>query len=306
MSARARLPMLTGWALSLALAAGARAQDRNLFQDLADLNVRLKTPHYGLAGSIDDVRLAEYGRCLEFVYGQYAEGFAELLEPSAARRRSTLADAPDSDDRFRVVILATEAQYNEFAAAYFGNRVEHTRGLFVPSAGLLVVRDDPDSAETYEVLFHEAFHQFVQRHVPLAPPWVNEGLATHYGTARPTPQGLALGRRRSDLITVVRRAAEARRLVPFEEVLLADAVEFYNKEEVPGLPCERVALNYAEAYTLVAYMLSDPGGQAHLQAYLRELAQARGADEVASITRRHFTPELLERLVEPWLAFVNR
>jgi hypothetical protein len=306
---------------------GTEAQTGDLRTDLADLNIRHRTEHYAIAGTVTDDRLVEYGRCLEYIYQEYATGFSGLLEQSnnqtgtagvgkQARRRSVRdrrtverSDRPESpppEQLFKVVILATDAQYAEFGQAYFGERAEHTRGMFVPAAELLLIRDEPASRQTYEVLFHEAFHQFAHRHVLFIPVWLNEGLATYYGTARPTKSGLAFDQPRVWYFGVVKDARAVGKLIPLDELMLSDASTFYDREPIAGLSHDRTTLSYAQSYTLVAYMLNDRHGPDHLRKYIRALAGAGSRAAARQVTQRHFEDKLLDAMVPPWLDYVNR
>ena len=62
-----RLRCLTGVAVLCAVAV-AWSQTRDLRGDLQNLNVRHRTGHYALAGTVSDARLAEYGKYLEYIY----------------------------------------------------------------------------------------------------------------------------------------------------------------------------------------------------------------------------------------------
>lgn len=295
-------------ALGVVVAAPAvvKSGPRNLGADLQSLNIRLNSEHYALAGTVSDARLNEFASALEFIHAEYATGFAELL---AGRKRapatSTDPKSPTTD-RFSVVILAKESEYKEFTRAYFDQHMEHTRGLFVPSVELLVVLDIGDASETYTTLFHEAFHQFLHRHVPYAPMWVNEGLATYYETARPTGGGLAFDRRRDEFFQAVKEAADAKRLVPFDVLLAADRREFYDPVTVPGVRFPRSVIYYAQSYTVCAFILNDDEGRMLLRRYLQALAEATSDRDAARITAETFPATLLEALVTPWLQYVNK
>jgi len=285
-------------AILLTAVTAATAQRRDLPQDVANLDIRRRTPHYAIAGTVSDDRLAEYGRALEYIYDEYAKGFGELLTDDH--------QSHDTDRRFRVVILAKQAEYQQFTRAYFAGGAEHTRGLFVPGADLLVIQHDPDAEETDEVLFHEAFHQFVDRYLPLAPVWVNEGLATYYGTARPTPHGLVFDRPRGDFFRVVSAAIDARQLIPFSDLMTEDAGAFYGRQKIEGLSFDRTTLAYAQSYTFVFYLLQNKPTRNHLCDYLRTIARDTSADEVRTATNRAFPPDHLGPLVDDWLATVHR
>ncbi len=299
-------------------AGASKGQVRDLREDVKELAIRHRTEHYELAGTVSDNRLVEYGRCLEYIYREYAQGFGELLSAAAqgtdqmpkTKPRSGLAEprpsTSESQERFKVVIFAEQAEYDEFGRSYFAGRAEHTRGLYVPVVKLLLIRDELTSQETYDILFHEAFHQFIDRYIHAAPVWINEGLATYYGTARVTPRGLVFDRPRSDYADVVASVASLGQLIPLGELMTATSESFYRREPVPRTELDRVTLSYAQSYTLVAYMLGDAGGREHLRRYLRDLAKARDPDAAKVVTQTVFPDSLLSALVTEWLHFVNQ
>lgn len=281
--------------------------DRDLGQDLQKLNVRHRTEHYELAGTVKDEQLIEYGRCLEYIHREFSAGFDQLLKkPNAVSREAPRASKEASPERFRVIVLASQAEYDELTQAYFGSQAEFTRGMFVPGAKLLVICDDGNRSEAYEVLFHEAFHQFARRHVPLIPIWLNEGLATYYGYGRPTAKGIVFDRPSSGHFRVVRDASSAKQLIPLEKLMGMSVAEFYDSREVEGISWSQKTLAYSQAYTLVAYMLSDRAGAGKLQEYLRRLAEAEKRDDVQRITEEVFPPALLKAMTPQWLAKVQR
>ena len=56
------------------------AQRGDLSEKLKELNVRLETDHYVLAGTVTDSRLEMYGRALEYIHREYKKGFSEVLK----------------------------------------------------------------------------------------------------------------------------------------------------------------------------------------------------------------------------------
>lgn len=315
--------LLVTVALMVPCVAFAQPSPRNLITDVKEFEARHRTEHYVLGGTVSAERYEEYGRALEFIYAEYASGFEELfaadksltskVDESTAKNRKERSTAAtrgrplDGDaGRFHVMILTNEAHYGEFVDAYFPGESEHTRGLFIPGINLLVICDDPDPARTYRVLFHEAFHQFLNRYIPCAPVWVNEGLATYFGMARVTPGGLVFDGPDDGYYGVVRDAMDARTLVPLNELMTLNACEFYDVALVPGQEFTRRRLHYAQSYTLVRFMLMDDAGREHLRVYLRKLAAAKGCRDVPRITREHFHADLIQRLIQPWIASVHR
>jgi hypothetical protein len=297
----------------LGAAAASLGQPGGLSDDLEQLIIRRVTDHYELAGTIDDTRIQEYGRCLEYIHDAYSTGFGELLSatPGQAegRQKKDLKPHLEGDEsaiRFKVVILKNDQEYQSFVSKYFTGWSEHTRGLYVHRERLLLIRDEWVSRDTYDVLFHEAFHQFLHRYVAHPPIWIDEGLATYFGTARATPSGLVFDRPRSDLARVVASTAAARKLIPWRELMTASRDRFYSREPIEGIDFDRTTLAYAQSYTLVAFMLSDPGGRDLLRRYVRDLARATSVAKANEITRSAFPGGMLDGLVTEWLHFVNK
>ncbi len=274
--------------------------------DVNNLNIRHRTQRYALAGTASDARLAEFGRCLEYIYREYADGFTELIAEPPPGQETGEEDGAGGDGRFKVVIFDKQAHYDEFGRAYFGVRAEHTRGLYVHAVGLLLISDVADVSETYGILFHEAFHQFAARYTPAAPTWLNEGLATYYGTARPTKSGLVFDRRASGLFQVVRDCASACQLIPLGELIGESRRSFYSDQRVQGTSHDHKTLAYAQSYTLIAYILSDAAGREHLREYIRDLAKVKTEAKARRVTRQSFPPSLLDAMVPQWLTMVNR
>jgi len=290
--------------MSAMILTAANAQDRDLFADLKDLNVRHTTPHYALAGTVTDARLREYGQALELAYREYAAGFGELLQPRG--KQDARGKNEETPDRFRVVVLAKAEEYKEFTRAYFDSGAEYSTGLFVSAAKLLIIQDTDDRQDTYGTLFHEAFHQFAKRYVPKIPIWLNEGLATYYGTARPQRGKLIFKNRQSPYFSLIRDAANQKQLIPLRELLESTQPEFYDSMPVEGLLVTRKSLCYGESFTLVSYMVNDREGRRFLRKYIRALTEAKTSEDARKVTREMFTDELLAAMIGPWLAHVGR
>jgi len=195
------------------------AQPGALAEKLKELNVRFQTEHYVIAGSVPDTRLQMYAQALEYIYREYDRGFGEVLrsgeedagQTSAAKKdkrskgesrrrassdkrrssRSPRGTAPqeprtmdqeDEQGRFPVIIFGRRDEYLDFGLAYLSGSAQSI-GQYVPSCKLLVILDQGNFEDTYEVLFHEAFHQFMHRYVKNPPVWLNEGMAVPGGGA---------------------------------------------------------------------------------------------------------------------------
>lgn len=313
------------------------AQRAELKEKLKQLNVRHTTDHYLLAGTLSDSQLQIYGQALEYIYRQYEKGFSEILKNEAGQDRKTSGakkarrgksrrgkrsssrrggrsvdedprtiNQDDAEHRFRVIVFNNRRQYYEFGRAFLGGS-EYTNGKYVPSCKLLLVLDQGNLEETREVLFHEAFHQFMRRYIKKAPVWINEGLATHYGHARPSETGLTFSRAPTAHWKLMRELFSKRQAIPLWNVVSASRHEFDNREPITIKGFEDITrgnIYYTEAYTLVHTLLNHPAGLASLRGYLRDLASDQQSN-TDSITRKYFGPDLCERLTPIWINHVN-
>lgn len=306
---------------------------------LEKLNVRLKTDHYELAGTVDDVRLKQYAVALEAIYAEYSRAMAGFFETThaprdgrdaraksdRARPRGSASESGNAgteaadrehaaaceDDpepkRFRVVILREPHEYSAFTREVMGiGSAEFSIGLFAPALDLLLILDQGNFDDTREVLFHEAFHQFLARYVPSAPVWLNEGLATHYGYARFERGQLSFRMPPAEKWQLVRKAISKKQHSDVCTVIGMGRTEFYDPAAVSLSGYRGVArthVNYAQAYTLVHMMATDREGLKRLQAYLRDLAQAKLT--AAASMDKHFPASFCEELTPAWIQYVN-
>lgn len=240
--------------------------------------------------------------------GQAAgRGGDEAAKPEGPPEAKTLAD-DDPEGRFSVIIFADEDEYYNFGRDFLGASTEHTGGMHIGALELLLILDRDDAEDTYEVLFHEAFHQFLGRHVRHAPVWLNEGLATFYGTGRPSRRGLVFNNPRKDMWDLCRRMLRENRAIPLGQIVQGGPREFHDKTPLDarlfGSRPQRRDLYYAEAYTFVTMLLHDRAGKKRLQDYVREIARG-DADDVELITGRFFDKRTCDRLSTAWARYVN-
>lgn len=311
-------------------------QQPKIMTKIEDLRIRHRTEHYALAGTIDQKKLEEYGRALEYIYKEYVRGFEKLLKeekkeqggkgtarPAAKktpvsksksgrkgeRESSTTEDDEEGDeDRFRVIFFRDSNEYQSFGKAYLGGSTEHSDGMFVPALKSLLITDHEKAQDTYSLLFHEAFHQFISRHIANPPMWLNEGLATYYGAAKPTARGLDWSKPPKDYWWLCRRAIQFNTQIPVAELTRASRAQFYDTRVVklPGTSDSliRRQLFYAEAYTLIHVLTRDNGGKMKLQNYIRDLARDDGTG-VKEITDKHFDQRACAQLEKAWIAYVK-
>jgi hypothetical protein len=293
------LPTLSTAAAAVALLATSAlaAPPPEIQARLKQMPFRVQTEHYVLLADVKAVRLDRYADALEKMYHEYETGFAQLLQQKKF----------SSSERFPVAFFAVKSDYDRFGDQYLGGQTESSIGMFLPRADMLIIHDQGSCSETCGVVFHEAFHQFMHRYIPNAPTWLDEGLATYYGYARLTDGGLSFSKPPRDRWELVRRAIAQRKFIPLWDLVSFSQADFYRLDPVQlagysGV--DRMGLCYAEAYTLIHLLLSDPGGRDRLQAYIADLAAANGKNYDA-VTRNYFGPDTCDYLTPHWIRHVN-
>jgi hypothetical protein len=344
MGCSVRFAFVLGCAL---LAVRAAPGQTNLGGKLKELNVRVRTEHYALAGTVNDKTLNDYGRLLETIHREYAATFAQITdepatsagdkrpavkapktatkgargkavepaEPNAPADNARDANAPaarpapaglDAEGRYPVLVFGTENDYQEFGREFLGGRTEHTGGMFIPSQGALLILDRGNPNSTSEVLFHEAFHQFMHRHIKNPPMWLNEGLADYYGTAR-VQQGRLVFVPDADSWKLVRKAIEKKLTISLAQLVQADHNQFYDPApvKISGFDdVRRSHLYYKESYTLIHCLLADQTARPRLRDYMRALAKDDGSN-TAKLTAEFFSPAVCDQITPFWFKHVQ-
>jgi TonB family protein len=99
------------------------------------------------------------------------------------------------EDRLRVYVFETKAQYDQFAAKNIP--FEWSAGFYAPAGVLAFHTQHPTVGFLRSVLFHETTHAYVDRHLTkrgtLLPRWLDEGFAEYIGNSDVKDGQLLLG-----------------------------------------------------------------------------------------------------------------
>jgi hypothetical protein len=283
-------------AFAWGVAAASAAPPAKLQARLKEMQFRVQTAHYVLLADVQAVQLKRYGEALEAMYKEYEAGFERLLE-----QRKTKSEL------FTVAFFAVKSDYDQFSKEQLGGGAESSIGMFVPNADLLLILDQGSFTETCGIVFHEAFHQFMHRYIKDPPTWLNEGLATFYGCARLTSEGVSFSKPPAERWELTRKLIAQRKFMPLAELVSFSQAEFYRQDKVQLAgysELTRQAVCYAEAYTLVHLLLSDDGGRERVQAYIAALAEEKDK-KYEAVTREFFGPDTCDYLTGPWIKHVN-
>lgn len=136
--------------------------------------IRVDTLNYSIASTADEAATQRGERALEALFATYA-GFFQDIAPLGVPQRLRVRLYGD-----RAEFLANNRS-RPWAEAYYAERVCH--------AYL-----DPTKPNPYHWLLHEAVHQLNREYAGIAKErWINEGLATYFGSSRFADDRLSLG-----------------------------------------------------------------------------------------------------------------
>ena len=163
--------------------------------------------------------------------------FREILQARVDPGRLVIIFAVKDEDGLRELLPG------------FWERKGGTRpaGIFVPGRDkhLVALRLDAETANPYQVLYHEYTHLLTNLNVRWVPLWLSEGLAEFYGSSEIDEKEVRWGLVSGSHVLLLRHAP----LLKLDELLAADASSpLYNE-------ATRVGVFYAQTAVLTHYLL---------------------------------------------------
>ena len=222
-----------------------------------------RTRNYEVKSDISQARADEYARELETIRSSY-ERFFQVSERGQAKRAT-------------VLIFDTEEGFQSYAELSTDDRVESLLGCYLRRYDQLLLYEDKDDAtraETRRVLYHEAFHQFLEPLIPDVPFWLSEGMAEYFGSTKiaegkVVERGAKLPARLRDLRKFV---SERGSPLPIPGLMRESPSEFYSGP---------VAVKYAQAWSIVHFLMHGASDElrARFARYLRALLAGKSPHE---------------------------
>lgn len=225
----------------------------------------------------------------------------------------------------RVIICKERADYLDFALKLTGSDKSDTGGFYSPSDRLLLVsssdrgkRWGPLWQTTREIMFHEAFHQFIDNWAN-PPSWLNEGLAEFFRPSEEDPQTkkLRLGvLQRESVGTGLTSYQEFQGALkptavfkpyPIPELLRMSQAKFYASDEKDKYTHEmRMAANYAEGWGLCYFLvMGHKGGRTIIMDYIKALRDGKSNDEAIAVAFKDFKTDAdWEKLEKEWRRYM--
>ncbi len=246
-------------------------------------------PHFTVMTDISGEKTALYGNRLEAAFRHFAETFKDHFAEDPRRPKP------------RVAIFNTREAYLTYGEMTLSGRQEWTLGYFHPLYNELLLFEDVDRDATLQVLYHEAFHQFLRLVVPRRVPyWYNEGMAEYMGSIRVEvaktgpPKVVERGRILEGRLKALKLGLPF--AMKFEDIMMQTPAQFYSGP---------VPIKYAQAWTMIHFFHEAAGGKhrARLDAYFRKIKDGGTAREAF---QAGFGDADLEGLQKDWLEHVRK
>lgn len=162
--------------------------------------------------------------------------------------------------------------YRNAADYYADGALERTRGHF-DGKKLMAIAGTQITAETWETIQHEGFHQFVDAVIGGdIPVWANEGLAEYFGESLFTGDGFVSGVVPPQRLKQIKARIKGGGMkTPGQLMLINQAT--WNEEMNPA--------NYDLAWSMVQFLAHGEGGkyQGALAGYIRDISRSRTPDQ---------------------------
>ncbi len=240
-----------------------------------------ETKNYKVSTSISKAYAQKIANQAELIYKAYKTVFPKI-------RRTE-----------RKFAIWVHANRNAYIAA--GN----PRGAgahYEPLVRKLVLFKYAKDSETFLVLNHEAFHQFLHDYLDVAPQWFNEGMADYFGAfelefargsrrrlvAKPNPWRIGL----------IQRAIRYNRCQPTEELMIMSHSEMYSSDSI--------SVNYAQAWGIIYFIYEGGRKQGYdklLGGYFRAL---RNGHDLEKAYKGSFGKLNMKKFDRQWKGFIAK
>ena len=205
-----------------------------------------KSRNYHVLSDIDKKMCMEAARLLEEALTSYRVNFHWVTR--------------DKEQLYKVYLFSGQRGFMNYMAelqGLMGKPTDRAAGVYSPLLKQLLIWNLPDRDAMMETVRHEGFHQYLDRFMPDAPIWFNEGMAGYHENGETVRGRLQFGRVHPEYVALLKEEG----LVDLQDFLALSPPRFY----AGG------AQSYAQAWALV-HMLRE--GEAVHRALFKELVEA--------------------------------
>ncbi len=185
-----------------------------------------KTANYQVCTDIDRNTAKKAAKVLEEAYAMFNKDLKKIER--------------DRTRKFKVYLFKGQAgflAYQEDLAGLSGKPSENAAGMYNTLLKQLLIWNLPEREEMMRTVRHEGFHQYLDRYMPNAAVWFNEGLAEYYENAKKVRGTWTGGHVHHAYLRMLKKKPPR----PLEEFLYISPRKFYEE----GLD------NYAQSWAFV-------------------------------------------------------
>ena len=239
----------------------------------------VETPYYILHTDLEEAGAREADLRMTRMFEEY--------------RRRTSDFAGQINRKFPFFLYRHEADY--LAAGGPKGSV----GVFMPQRDggtLMAIAGDKPDADTWHVVQHEGFHQFVAASFKFdLPIWVNEGLAEYFGESRWTGDAFVSGLIPPDRLDDIRTEIRRNQFKPFKTMMAMSDWEWGD---------HLTYSNYDQAWAMVHFLAHADNGryQAPFLAYLKKVSKGEVAPIAWAEVFGQDTEGFQRQFVNWWMA----
>ena len=173
-------------------------------------------------------------------FGDKIARYAELIRIIYDQKFSNIAKP---DRKFEIIAYADKEEYHRNGGP------PQAGGHYDPFFRQLFIFRYPKEKDTLLVLNHEAFHQYLQDYLEVAPQWFNEGLGDYFGAFKYLKVGkkeYMQPRPNHWRLKLIQKVIPAQRCVAAPELMTMSRKEMYDPQ--------KAAIYYAQSWGMIYFM----------------------------------------------------
>jgi len=250
-----------------------------------DLGCRfeVESAHYVVVTDMSQEAAKAYADRVEGAYRFYVETFKHVYREKPFRKP-------------RIAVFNTRENYLTYYELLNERRRSSAVGVFMHRYNELILFEMVDLEETYDTLYHEAFHHFMSLMITKdAPYWYNEGIAEYMAgidvkDGRVERRGKVSKLRLPDIQPAVAR----NEALPFEDIMTQPPGKFYRGDQ---------DLKYAQAWSMLHFFYEADKGR-HRPLIEKYFDQVRAGKPIRECFDAVFR-DTAKELQKEWAAYVK-
>lgn len=252
----------------------------------------LKSHHYQIHTNLPRSVVEPFAVRMDKIFNDYSQRFAGFHSNSNASGKMNL------------FLLATRKGYVQFMARQ-GINAKNSGGMFFVNSkqhGLATWALGRSKSQTFSVLQHEGFHQFVYNHIGTGlPQWINEGLAQYYQDGIMINGRLQLGLANARRLKLVKSAIKNKRFVRLKKLV---TISNRSWAEILNTQPQVSNIMYAQSWSAVYFLIYADGGQ-YKQSFLKYLHLVAAGTKSKMAFKQAFGTNNFKAVQRQWIGYVK-